>query len=153
MKFKKSLIVALTIIALDQINKWYMIDIINIKEPIEVTSFFNLVMVWNRGISFGMFQHAFYSPIIFTFLAILIIIALLFWLKNTDSMIEIISIGLVIGGAIGNVIDRIKYGAVADFYDFHAAGYHWPAFNIADMAVFIGAVMLCICSLFCKKES
>jgi signal peptidase II len=64
-----------------------------------------------------------------------------------------ISLGLVIGGALGNAIDRVNYGAVADFLDFHAAGYHWPAFNVADIAIFVGVVMLLFDGLIEKRRA
>lgn len=130
----------------DQLHKWYMLDVMKIVEngPVKVFSFFNLVMVWNPGISFGMFRDNSHTAYIFSVLAALIIAVLSAWLYRTSSRLMIIAIGIVIGGAIGNVIDRLRFGAVADFFDFHVMGYHWPAFNIADAMVFTGALLLCI---------
>jgi signal peptidase II len=137
---------ALLVTAADQLHKWYMLDVINITEtaPIRVFPFFNYVMVWNPGISFGMFRDNSHTAYIFSGLAALIILVLSVWLYRTSSRLMIIAIGVVIGGAIGNVIDRLRFGAVADFFDFHVMGYHWPAFNIADAMVFTGALLLCI---------
>ncbi len=137
---------AALITAVDQLHKWYMLDVMNIAQngPIEVLSFFNLVMVWNPGISFGMFRDNSHTAYVFSGLAALIILVLSIWLYRTSSRLMIIAIGVVIGGAVGNVIDRLRFGAVADFFDFHLMGYHWPAFNIADAMVFTGALLLCI---------
>jgi signal peptidase II len=146
------LIAALTTLA-DQLHKWYMLEIVNIsKKPIHVADFFNLVMVWNPGISFGMFRNHNYSAYIFSALALVIVAFLSAWLYKTTSRFSMIAIGFVIGGALGNVADRLRFGAVADFFDFHVQHYHWPAFNIADAMVFTGAVMLCIESAFGKNQ-
>lgn len=133
---------------LDQLSKWVMLEKVQIhmRPPIEVTSFFNLVMVWNHGISFGMFsEHR--LPYALIAVALVVITVLAFWLRKADDKLTAIGIGLVIGGAFGNIIDRVRFGAVADFLDFHAFGYHWPAFNLADSTIFIGVVVLCIQSI------
>lgn len=146
---------AALVTALDQLHKWYMLDVMHIAEtgPVRVLSFFNLVMVWNPGISFGMFRDNAYSAYIFSGLAALIIVALSVWLFYSPGRLITIAIGVVIGGAVGNVIDRLRFGAVADFFDFHLMGYHWPAFNIADAMVFTGALLLCIESVFGNHAS
>lgn len=144
---------ALLVFAADQLHKWYMLEVLHIGavSPIIVTPFFNLVLVWNRGISFGMLsQHdAAYALIA---LAIVIVLALIWWVRDLHKRNEILAVGLVIGGALGNVVDRFLYGAVADFFDFHIMGYHWPAFNIADSSIFIGVVLLCWESMFPLKD-
>lgn len=123
-----------------------MLDVVGIatRPPIEVTPFFNLVMVWNHGVSFGMFSNpdSDYSMWVLIAVAIGISIALSFWLFKSERLSEVMAIGLVIGGALGNVIDRLRFGAVADFFDIHALGYHYPSFNIADSAIFIGVAWL-----------
>ena len=144
--------VAIIALLLDQLHKYYMLHVVQIDRPIEITPFLNFVMVWNTGISFGMFQDYDYSRYIFIIIPLIIIIILQVWLKNTFNKLEALSIGLIIGGALGNVTDRVVYGAVADFFDVHVAGYHWPAFNIADSSVFVGAAILC-CYSFMKGES
>lgn len=141
--------IVLATLIIDQLHKLYTMEMLhNIGRPIEITSFFNIVLVWNSGISFGMFQNSANGQFIFSCLAIIIVILLFFWLKKTDSNLKIASIGLITGGALGNVVDRIHFGGVADFFDFHIAGYHWPAFNIADIAIFIGAIILSLESIF-----
>jgi signal peptidase II len=137
------------VLIVDQVSKWWILE--NVLSPerpfIEVTSFFNLVMVWNTGVSFGLFsQHN--QPLILIAVASIIVIILLIWLMKNDSKLVAIALGLVIGGAVGNIIDRFRYGAVADFLDVHIGGYHWPAFNIADSSIFIGVVLLASSGMF-----
>lgn len=117
--------------------------------PIEVLPFFNLVEVWNRGISFGMFSNLAYGQWLLSGLSMTIIVAFLIWLRKVDNTFTAIALCLVIGGALGNLVDRLSFGAVADYLDFYAFGYHWPAFNLTDSAIFLGAVLL----LFSKPLS
>lgn len=137
---------AVSLIA-DQITKQMVINAVGLQSQFitEVTDFFNLVLVWNRGISFGVFSnHPEYMPWILTASALMIMVALLVWLRKVTRWQTALALGLVLGGALGNVIDRIRFGAVVDFLDFHAMGYHWPAFNIADSVIFIGVAILLI---------
>lgn len=148
------LIIAL-ILVLDQLSKnWVLLAYGEISRSIaEVTPFFNLVMVWNRGVSFGMFSdHPNWMPTILTVVAVAITGFLFTWMWKEKKQFTIIALALVIGGAIGNVVDRIRFGAVVDFLDFHAFGYHWPAFNIADAAIFIGVVLLLIETIMESKH-
>lgn len=124
----------------------------SLKFPeIHVTSFFSIVKVWNYGISFGMFNSIANSQIIFSLLQFSIAVILAFWLYKNDKKHITYALGFIIGGAMGNVIDRVQNGAVADFLDFHIASYHWPAFNIADSFVFIGVAIIILEDLFFKK--
>lgn len=145
---------ALTII-LDQLTKvWALAELWDPLRMVEVTGFLNLVLVWNRGVSFGMLGGLGENgPLILAALAVAIAIGLSVWLWRADSKLIAVALGLVIGGALGNVIDRALYGAVVDFLDFHMAGYHWPAFNIADSAISVGVVFLLIDSLYTKRET
>lgn len=118
---------------------------------ITVLPFFNLVEVWNRGVSFGMFNNLVYGQWLLSALAIVITLFLLRWLWRTTDRPTAAAIALIIGGAVGNTIDRLRYGAVADYLDFHAFGYHWPAFNLTDSAIFMG-VMLLILPLKMKEH-
>ncbi|MBL6942384.1 MAG: signal peptidase II, partial [Rhodospirillales bacterium] len=114
---------------------------------------FNLVMGWNRGVSFGMFDGD--SPLnkwLLIGLALIVVMVLLVWLKRAEDRLVGYALGLIIGGALGNVIDRIHYGAVADFLDFYIGAYHWPAFNVADAGITVGAVVLVLDSLFRGPE-
>lgn len=141
-------------LALDQISKIWLIGLVqHAIEPIAILPFFNLVMVWNNGISFGILHESDYARELFILTSTLIIGGLLFWMYRTPHRNERLCISLIIGGAVGNVIDRLRYGAVADFFDVHVAGYHWPAFNIADSAVCVGAVVLCLCMWKNEKKN
>lgn len=111
-------------------------------EPLAVLPFFNLVEVWNPGISFGMFRELVHGQWLLSASAIGITLFLLRWLWRTDDRLTAAALCLIIGGAVGNTIDRLRYGAVADYLDFHAFGYHWPAFNVTDMAIVVGVGML-----------
>jgi signal peptidase II len=111
---------------------------------------FNLTMVWNEGVSFGLLQNAGIWPL--TILAFTISAFLLSWLVKSTSKFEAISLGMIIGGAMGNVIDRFRFGAVADFFDVYVGTYHWPAFNIADAAITLGVVALLFHGLFLDKK-
>ncbi len=119
----------------------------------EQTSFFNLVLTGNRGMSFGLFNNnATMNAIVFTVLATAIVIALIVWMRRAKTQLMRLALGLVIGGAIGNVIDRIYLGAVVDFLDFHLGDWHWFAFNLADAAICIGVGCLLIDGLLGPKE-
>jgi len=142
------------VLILDQLSKWWIVSVV-MQPPkiIPLTSFFNLVLGCNRGISFGFFHrdsafNAWGLPAI----ALVITAFLLVWLWRSSGMMISIAIGSIIGGALGNVVDRLRFGAVADFLDFHVFGYHWPAFNLADMGITLGAVLLIYDSLFGGEE-
>ncbi|MCP4354403.1 MAG: signal peptidase II [Proteobacteria bacterium] len=145
--FVRGSIVALLIIVVDQISKWFVMEKLLVNEAgtkipsIEVLPFFNLVMVWNKGISFGMFDNLGF-PTVFIGFSILATVILTAWMAKTDCKLTILALSLIIGGAIANVIDRLRFGAVADFLDFYAGSYHWPAFNVADSCITIGAAVM-----------
>lgn len=120
----------------------YGLDLKSDPRVIEITAFFNLVMVWNRGVSFGLFQADGGGRWLLIGLSAAILIILILWLRRLERRLPAYAIGLIIGGAVGNVVDRVVYGAVADFFDLHIAGYHWYAFNIADSAIVIGVGLL-----------
>lgn len=147
--------VAVAAAVLDQVSKtWILESVMNPPRVIEIAPFFNIVLAWNRGVSFGMFNTVTdHGPLILTGLAVVIVIALSVWLWRATSMLSVVALGLVIGGAVGNVVDRQIHGAVVDFLDFHAFGYHWPAFNIADSAICVGAAILILESLFTRTET
>jgi signal peptidase II len=103
----------------------------NISVP--VTSFFNLAMAWNEGISFGLMNTSGWGFL--TVASILIAVFFFIWMLRARTRVEIISLALIVGGALGNVIDRVRFGAVADFLDFYWADWHFPTFNVADSAI------------------
>lgn len=156
---------AALIMVLDQITKWWVVELVMRPEGvldtpfyspvrIEVLPFFDLVMAWNRGVSFGMFNNdGQWNALILSVLSVAIAIGLSLWLRKATARIEILALGGIIGGALGNVIDRVRWGAVADFLDVHVMGYHWPAFNVADSAITVGAVLLVLDALLAKSSS
>ncbi|MGI9421031.1 MAG: signal peptidase II [Geminicoccaceae bacterium] len=152
--FRQGLLIAAMVIVADQVTKWIALSGVDFAEnPIRVTSFFDLVLVWNRGVSFGMFNDAgSYGPWILSALAIAVVIGLLYWLRQTETWLGVAALGLVIGGAIGNVIDRFRFGAVVDFLYFHVGNFHWPAFNVADTAICIGAGLLVLDGLLSPER-
>jgi len=158
-------------IILDQLTKWLVLDKIfrpqlNLEPlgivdwfknserlpfiSLEIMPSFNLSMVWNQGVSFGMFQSD--NPWPLTIVALLIAAMFSVWLCKTKSWVEAISLSMVIGGALGNVIDRIHYGAVADFIDFYIGDWHYPAFNLADSLISVGIVILIAYNLFWAND-
>jgi len=123
------------------------------EQIIRVAPFFDIVLVWNRGVSFGLFNNdTGLNAIVFSLVAAIIVGFLLVWLKRARQPLVAAAIGLVIGGAVGNVADRLRFGAVVDFLDFHLAGWHWPAFNVADSAICIGVGLMLIDSLLGRRE-
>lgn len=145
------LIFAAVSLALDQASKWLMLlAVMDPPRVIEVTGFLNLVLVWNRGVSFGMFSDGVPAWALGLFGAVVVAL-LLVWLGKAENRRIAIGLGLVIGGAAGNIIDRAVHGAVVDFLDFHYAGWHWPAFNIADSAICVGVGLLLLDSLFFRR--
>ena len=140
--------VALVAIILDQISKPLMRDWLSAGD-VDVTSFLSLVSAWNKGVGFSLLTMSqAYGPYILSAGALTIAAVMLFWLLRATRLLPALSLGLIIGGALGNVIDRLRLGAVFDFIDVHVAGYHWPAFNLADSALSIGVVLLIIDGLF-----
>ncbi|MSO74925.1 MAG: signal peptidase II [Alphaproteobacteria bacterium] len=151
---KLGLPIVVLVVVLDQLTKWFARDAL--WEPpsrIEVFSFFDLVAVENRGISFGMLESVSgFGPWLIAGIALAIAVALVVWLTRTRRRLPAIALGLIVGGALGNVIDRARLGWVIDFIDLHAGDYHWPAFNIADAGITIGVGLLLIDALFCPSR-
>jgi signal peptidase II len=146
---------ALIALMLDQAAKLWLLFAYDLAEKgaVAVTPFFDLVLVWNKGISYGLFQQdgAFGQ---WALLALKLVAAVLLWvwMARGDSRWSAVSLGLIIGGAIGNAIDRLAYGAVADFAHFHVTtatwSFSWYVFNLADVAIVVGVVGLLYESLF-----
>lgn len=176
MKKRFYFLLVLAIFLADQISKWWVIEqyikprvtddradpaampfiswLLNARERMgffreEIWPFFNVVMVWNKGISFGLFNgHDGTGAIVLAVFAVAVMAVFTVWLIRTQSRLAALGIATIIGGALGNVVDRLRFGAVADFLDFHIGGWHWPAFNIGDSAICLGIAMLLIHSLF-----
>ena len=143
---------AAVVTLLDQAVKWYVVtQLMQPPQVIALTDWLNLVMTWNHGISFGLFSGQ-AVPYALSAVAVAVIGLLVAWLIRDPRAAAALWLGLVIGGALGNVIDRVRLGAVADFIDVHAGTWHWPAFNIADSAITIGVALILIDGLFGRSE-
>jgi signal peptidase II len=138
------LALALLVLVLDQISKGWVLANFRLMDRQIVTSFFNLVLVFNAGASFSFLADAGgWQKWFFVALALGISLWLLSLLrKHAHERLMPAALSLILGGAIGNVVDRLRFDAVVDFLDFHLAGYHWPAFNVADSAIFVGVALM-----------
>jgi len=145
--FKIALPLALVLVVLDQVVKtWIQQHMVLYTTKPVIPGFFNIVYVLNRGAAFGFLnrsdiQWQTYFFFAATALAVLIIFHLLRMARDADTLL-ILSLGSILGGAVGNLIDRIRTGEVVDFLDFYWKSYHWPAFNVADIAIFLGSLGL-----------
>jgi signal peptidase II len=171
------LLLSLFFIVADQLSKWAVSELLlrprlqGIAAPldffdwyktppaplpfthVDILPFFNIVMVWNKGISFGLFNHGSNTgPMLLMAASLAITLIFLVVLFRSPVSLQSLGISLIIGGALGNVIDRLRFGAVIDFLDFHIGDYHWPAFNVADSCICIGVVLLIVLGLFFDKS-
>lgn len=153
MKLYLSLLIAFIILALDLVTKYWVESALFFGQQIPITSFFNLVLTYNAGAAFSFlgdasgWQRWFLSGV--AFIACAVIIYLLY--KHAENKLFCLALSLVLGGALGNLYDRITLGHVVDFLDFYIGDYHWPAFNVADSAICIGAALLIYESFTTKK--
>lgn len=148
---RAALLFALLLIVIDQITKNLVVEFMYEGQK-EILPFFNLTHVWNRGVSFGLFNHDHSGAWLLVGLSLAITVFFLIWLKRVDHKPLALAIGAVIGGALGNVIDRIRFGAVVDFVDLHVAGWHYPAFNVADSAIVLGIAYIILDSLLFEPK-
>jgi signal peptidase II len=149
---------AATVVAiLDQLSKAVVVGFFAgraLSQHERITPFFNLVLTYNRGMSFGLFSDgAGLNALLFSLVAAAIVAVLAYWLSRVESPFLAVAIGLVIGGAVGNVIDRIRLGAVVDFLDFYIGSWHWPAFNVADSAICVGVAAMLLDGLLLHREA
>ena len=142
-------------LALDFVTKWLILNIVMVPpRPIEITPFFNLRLGFNTGVSFGLFRELFLEhPLMLAGIKMVIVAGLVVWAMRTTKPSETIGLGIIAGGATGNVVDRIRQGAVTDFLDFHVGDWHWPAFNMADVTIATGAALLVAGSLWSAKSA
>ena len=143
---------AALVAAADQLSKLWVLGFFAARAggppALTLAPFFNLVLTGNRGMSFGLFNtDAAANTAIFTALAAIVVAWLVHWLRHAETPILRVAIGLVIGGALGNVTDRLLRGAVVDFLDFHLGDWHWYAFNLADAAICLGVAAMLLDSL------
>lgn len=154
LEYQAMALVIVTVLA-DQLSKELLLGYLLRHGAIVsvIDGYFRLVVVWNKGVSFGMLGgDRALPPWILSAIAVAVCVALLIWLRRTDRRLGGWGIGLVIGGAIGNVVDRARWGAVFDFADFHIGQWHWPAFNVADSAIVVGVGLMLMDSLVGQKQ-
>jgi len=145
-----ALAVAFVAVAADQLFKVWMIGVLDASpaKKITLTTFFDLVMAWNRGISYGLLkQDSDVGRWVLIAISVLAVLGLAYWLAQLQHRLPALSLGLIMGGAAGNVSDRVNYGAVADFFSFHVVSYYWYVFNLADVAIVAGVSGLLLDSL------
>lgn len=147
------LIIAAAAFAVDQLSKNFIANLFAADAAVKsFGSYFNVVEAWNTGVSFSMLNNGgVWGTVLLSMFAIGVVVFLLAWLKNEQSTTVQAALGLIIGGALGNVVDRIRFGAVYDFLDFHYGTWHWPAFNAADSFICIGAFLIILHSLLTRK--
>ncbi len=149
------LAVAVLLLAADQASKWWILEELRLPEVRHVPLLelgplgLDLSMVWNRGVTFGLLSgDGPWNHLILALLAATIAVFLLRWLARAETRMVAVALGAVIGGAVGNVLDRLRFGAVVDFVDAHAWGWHWYVFNIADAGIVCGVAALIADALF-----
>ena len=138
-------VVALVVLAADQASKYWVLHILRLPErgDVAVVPHLDLTMVWNRGVTFGLFSASgAWSRFALAGLAVVIVGALALWLRRAESALTAVALGAIAGGAVGNVADRLRYGAVVDFIRAHAFGWSWYVFNLGDAAIVCGVAAL-----------
>lgn len=158
MMLARGLLTAALVALLDQLSKFVVLGFFASHaagyQAFKVTSFFDLVLTFNHGMSFGLFDHrSQIDAILFSAVAAAIVVILLVWLRRAAHPLLAVAIGLIIGGAIGNVIDRLRLGGVVDFLYFHAGQWYWPAFNLADTAICVGVAVMLFDGLLLHRQA
>jgi signal peptidase II len=135
---------AAAVVVADQLTKWAVLAHFAHGERREITGFFNLVLVYNKGAAFSMFADAagWQTPLLIAFALVAAGIVGYLIVRNPGKRLLCFGLALILGGALGNLVDRLRFGQVVDFLDFHALGWHWPAFNVADSGITVGALLL-----------
>ena len=152
-KTKKILLILIPVlIFFDYLSKqWMLYNIFDSQKIIEINKYLNFSPVWNKGISFGMFSNIENINFFMIFVTLVIILILFFWFFKTIILYQKVALIFIISGAIGNLIDRFTYKAVIDFIDFHINNAHWPAFNLSDTYITIGAFIY-LFSIFSSEK-
>jgi len=148
-RLRPGVLAALAVLILDQVTKLWLLFVLDIghRGAVKITPFFDLVLAWNVGISFGWFQNdSQFAQIVLMVIKAVAVIVLAIWMARSRTLIATLALGLIIGGAIGNAIDRFAYGAVVDFALFHVQiggkPFNWYVFNLADVAIVAGVAAL-----------
>jgi signal peptidase II len=141
---------ALVVLIADQVSKWWVVDVLHLPQVAQIVLLpvLNFTMVWNRGVTFGLLtSFGRSSYLLLAAVALAVVIALVVWLRRAESLLVAISLGAIVGGALANVIDRLRFGAVIDFIHAHIGDWSWYVFNLADAAIVCGVAALVIDSL------
>jgi signal peptidase II len=146
--------IAATIVAADRVTKLLMLETFAPGERLQLTGFFNLVLVFNKGAAFSFLAGAsgWQTPVFATVSSVAAIVITVLIVRHSGNRLLCAALALILGGALGNLWDRLAWGHVVDFLDFHAAGWHWPAFNVADSAITVGAGLL-ILESFVRRDA
>lgn len=149
------LVAAGLVLVVDQLSKlWVRYDLLGERGFLVVNDYFNVVTAWNTGVSFSMFDDLGILGIVgLSVLALAIVLYLLYWMAHEKDKLICAALGCIIGGALGNVIDRVRLGAVFDFLDVHVGAHHWPAFNVADSFICIGAAIIVLHGLMVRTKA
>jgi len=150
------LLLAAIVLLADQASKYWVLNGLDLpaRGTVALLPVLSLTMVWNHGVTFGMFNGLGRAgPLLLTGIAVGVVLLLGLWMRSTDRLPVAASVGVIAGGAIGNVIDRLHFGAVVDFIDAHAFGWYWPVFNVADSAIVCGVAVLLLDSLLDRKRA
>jgi signal peptidase II len=152
-------IAGLVVLAADQVSKWWVLNVLNLPDLHQVVLLpvLNLTMVWNSGVTFGLLNGlGSWAHVVLAVVALAVVVALGFWLRRAESRLVAVAIGAVAGGAIGNVIDRVRFGAVIDFIHAHVdtrwGDVSWYVFNVADAAIVCGVAALILDSQLSKRR-
>ena len=142
------------VLAADQASKWWILDGLRLPElgRVDLLPVLSFTMVWNQGVTFGLFRAGgAWGPLLLAGVAVAIVAALGVWLARAESRLVATSLGAIAGGAVGNVADRMRFGAVVDFIHLHAGGWSWYVFNVADAAIVCGVAALVLDGLRTRK--
>lgn len=157
MRFSRvGFVIAALAFAADQASKLTLLFIVDLpaREPVVLAPFASLIVVWNRGISYGLFQqHTEFGRWLLIVVSLAAALGLGFWIRRAEARLLAVALGLIVGGALGNLVDRLAYGAVFDFVYLHAAGYSWYVFNVADAAIVAGVAGLVYDSFTSERRS
>ncbi|MGA8048940.1 MAG: signal peptidase II [Burkholderiales bacterium] len=142
------------IVVADQLSKWAILASFAPGERLRLTGYFNLVLAYNKGAAFSFLAAApgWQTPLFVGVALIAVVVVSALLLRSRGRRLFCAGLALILGGAVGNVVDRLRFGHVVDFLDFHALGWHWPAFNVADSAITVGAALL-IMESFMQRNS
>lgn len=149
------LLTGLVVLAADQGSKWWILHGIDLPAVGQVVLLpvLNLTMVWNHGVTFGLLNgFGPWSYLLLAAVALAVVAALGVWLRRTDSVLVAVPLGAIAGGAVGNVLDRLRFGAVVDFIDVHLGTWHWYVFNVADAAIVCGVCALVLENFLPRRD-